>query len=223
MLLAYLDETYSREAFVIACVLIDASAVPNLVRELDGIVDAVCSGQEPGSPRELHAYELAAGKGCWRSHESDLRLRAKVYFDALRSIERHVETVFVHRAVPGPSKGERTAVDRHVEGLSAVLAALDWRARVAGELAFVIADEVPYGDELRDVFSSSAHPALIDTLHFASSKASRLVQAADLVAYLARRRIRVRPRPSRGDRVDAWLWGAIEGKVFMVSGDEGAS
>lgn len=216
MLLAILDETYTQEAFVIACVVIEASQVPALSSSLDRIVDAVVSADGPGPRTELHAYELVRARGPWRPVESNLRLRAKIYFESLQCIERHAGAIFVHRSMPGPVRGERSAVDLHRRGLDAMLSAIDLHVRAANELALAIADEVPYGGDLVEVFSAAGHDGFIDTLHFASSKTSRLVQAADLVAYLARRRLPGAPQAGRGARVDAWLWEAIASKITVV-------
>ena len=223
MLLAFLDETYTREAFVIACVVIEAAQVPELSASLNRIVDAVVPFDGSGPPPELHAYELVSARGPWRPVESNLRRRAKIYCESLQCIARHADAIFVHRSVPGLVRGERSAADLHGLGLSAMLSVVDRHVRGAGELALVVADEVPYGADLVEVFASAGHGGLIDTLHFASSRTSRLVQAADVVAYLARRTSTGTTQGGRGARVDAWLWEAIGSKVILLEGSDGAS
>ena len=55
---------------------------------------------------------------------------------------------------------------------------------------------------------------VIDTLHFAPSHSSRLVQAADLVAFLARRIATHTETDPRAEQEYATMWKRIEPKVW---------
>jgi hypothetical protein len=54
---------------------------------------------------------------------------------------------------------------------------------------------------------------IIDTLHFAPSRASRLVQAADMVAFLARRILCKEDNDPRAIAANERLWASVEPRV----------
>jgi len=56
----------------------------------------------------------------------------------------------------------------------------------------------------------------VDTLHFAPSVASRLVQAADLVVYLHARRMSGQVTDARALRANAMLWSHVEANVVHL-------
>ncbi|MGX7681871.1 DUF3800 domain-containing protein [Jatrophihabitans sp. DSM 45814] len=93
---------------------------------------------------------------------------------------------------------------------------LDEHASKMGRNALVIADEVDGQSQYRQELWGYQHGAtwgyrsrritrVIDTIHFAPSHASRLVQGADLIAYLYRRRMTITERDKRAERT----WSAI--------------
>jgi Protein of unknown function (DUF3800) len=94
-------------------------------------------------------------------------------------------------------------------------------ARATGELTLMIADEIDRMDEHRrnlwflqrnGTWGWRARPItnIVDTLHFAPSKASRLLQAADLAVYLYRRRHTHTETDPRAERTWESLWRSLE-------------
>lgn len=92
------------------------------------------------------------------------------------------------------------------------------------ELVLVIADEVDQADEHRKSlwwFQRASTPGyrsrqltrIVDTMHFAPSGASRLVQGADLIAFLHRRLMSTVERDPRAKRANEALWAKIEPKI----------
>ena len=88
----------------------------------------------------------------------------------------------------------------------------------------VIADEVQGQNIYRQdlwTFQRYATPGyrarklsrIVDTMHFVPSHASRLVQAADLVAFLYRRRQTTTESDERATRANDALWARIEARV----------
>lgn len=109
--------------------------------------------------------------------------------------------------------------------LAHLLERIDDCALEQDQLALVIADEVSEQDNYRhDLWSyqrsgtwgyrSSKLIRIVDTIHFAPSSASRLVQAADLIAYMARRIGTHIETDERAKRANAALWERIRPKIY---------
>jgi uncharacterized protein DUF3800 len=201
VLLAYLDESYTLERYYMGALIVpEDSAIP-LTAALDDIVTKTATTCPDLSPEaELHAYELTGGKGDWAPTRPMLRLRIGVYRDALRAIADHDAELIV-RGVDITRLNRRYATPDHPHSvvLTHLIERVDDHAKSMGEWALMIADEVDREDEHRrnlwllqrnGTWGWRARPIdqIVDTLHFAPSKASRLLQAADLAVYLYRRR-----------------------------------
>lgn len=55
---------------------------------------------------------------------------------------------------------------------------------------------------------------MVDTIHFAPSKASRLLQAADLIAYLHRRLVSGQDGDSRARKANEKLWSFVAPRLI---------
>jgi hypothetical protein len=106
-----------------------------------------------------------------------------------------------------------------------LLKRIDEYAKGRDELALVIADEVEGQSSYRqDPWTFQRYAArgyrarrvtrVVDTMHFVPSHASRLVQAADLVAFMYRRRATVRESDERARRANEALWLRVESRVY---------
>jgi hypothetical protein len=102
---------------------------------------------------------------------------------------------------------------------------VDEYAEGIGQNALLIADEVDQQDSYRrDLwryqrsatwgYRSRQITRVVDTLHFAPSSSSRLVQAADLVAFLARRIATHTETDSRSKQAYAAMWARIAPKIW---------
>ncbi|MGL4176805.1 MAG: DUF3800 domain-containing protein [Dermatophilaceae bacterium] len=224
MLLAYLDESYTKERYFIAAVLVpDASARP-LTQALDGIVTQT-SEDHPDLSRdaELHGYDIVAGKADWECLAPRVRVRIGVFDKALQALAAHdvrlvirsVDIVGLDRRHPNGHDHPHSIVMTHL------VERIDEYAEKAGHNALLIADEVTDQDTYRrDLghyqrlstwgYRSRQITHIVDTLHFAPSTASRLVQAADLVAYLARRIATHTETDPRAERANARLWSHVQ-------------
>lgn len=94
-------------------------------------------------------------------------------------------------------------------------------ARSRGELALLIADEVDHRDEHRRNlwvaqrtgtwgYKAQTIEHIVDTLHFAPSHSTRLLQAADLATFLYRRRTAHNETDPRAEREWARLYRILE-------------
>lgn len=226
MLLNYLDESYDREHYwICALACRDANAIP-LTEALDRVVLKAASAY--GVPRraELHAHDLFHGKNDWERLAVMPRARIGVYHDAFAAIAQHAAAV-VTRGVHVPGLRARYANPHHPHKvvLQHLLERIDLYAAQQGEHALVIADEIDHASDYRaDLWRFQREPTpgyrarrltrVVDTMHFAPSTASRLLQAADLVAYLHRRMNSRADRDPRAVRANTALWARIEHLVW---------
>jgi len=178
------------------------------------------------SDAELHGYDIVAGKRDWEGLAPMMRARIGVYNKAFQAIADHDVTVII-RGV------DRVGLDKRYPGghdhpHSVVLAHLvervDEYAAAAGEYAIVIADEVDAQDSYRrDLweyqrtgtwgYRARKIRRVLDTIHFAPSSSSRLVQAADLT-YMARRITMHVETDERAKRANAALWCRMQPKIW---------
>ena len=108
--------------------------------------------------------------------------------------------------------------------LEHLLERINEKAAALGELSLVIADEVDQADNHRrnlwyaQRYATSGYRAqklkrIVDTIHFAPSSASRLLQGADLLAFMHRRIASGVEKDPRAIRTNSVLWGRVAGRV----------
>lgn len=228
MLLGYVDESYNNSFYYMAALLCSDEHAQDLASTLDAVVAKASRDYADISPdTELHGYELFHGKANWRSLVEMHRVRIAIYgqvFAAIGSLPVHI----IIRGVDRQRLTARypAAADPHSIVLSHLLERIDEHAASLGHRALVIADEVGQHvqsqcrDELRFYRQSGTYgyrghrlTQIIDTLHFAPSKASRLVQAVDMVAFLARRILCKEDSDPRAIAANERLWAFIEPRV----------
>lgn len=229
MLLAYVDESYNRDFYYMAALLVPEPSLQPLATALDGVA-AKAAASFAGVPAgcELHGYELFHGKAGWAALNRMPRARIAVYRDALAAIAAqpvHLLIRGVDRARLAARYGER-ADHPHSVVLGHLVERIDECAAAHGELALVIADELAQDDQRQhrdDVWTYRTSGTygyrghrltrIVDTLHFAPSRASRLVQAADLVAFLARRVLCGEDHDPRAIAANEGLWRRVTPRV----------
>ncbi|MEV1007556.1 DUF3800 domain-containing protein [Streptomyces sp. NPDC049881] len=225
VLLTYIDESYDRDRYWMVALMVADRQLRPLQRALDAVVDKAADRYPVDRHAELHGHALVQAQDDWErmgnKGRNMVRARIGVYGDALKAIRDHEARVVVrgldrnaHRAWPSGAS-EHQLVLRHL------LEQVCRHAEAQDELALVIADEVAGADDHRLHFRdyqrvgtggviSSMLPCLVDTIHFAPSKASRLLQAADLIAYLHRRLASGQDGDPRSRRANEKLWSYVE-------------
>ena len=206
-----------------AALICSGAGAQQLTRGLDEVVEQAVGDYGVDSQAELHGYELFQGERWWDG--VPVRARIAVYGAALDVIGEHCETIIL-RGIH--SAGLRERYKHPEEPHSLVLLHLLERINEYGmrhqEHLLVIADEV--GEQARhrsDLalyrrrgtwgYRSAQLTQIVDTLHFAPSHASRLLQAVDLVVFLYRRIQDHTETDARAARANSTLWRRIEDKI----------
>lgn len=225
VLLAYVDESFTIDRYYIAALVVQDAAAASLISSLDKIVDdAAWSFSGLDHRAELHAYDLVAGKRAWLPLRGMVRARIGIYEAAINAIADHDAAIIV-RGVNSAGLLKRygdRADSPHSVVMTHLIERLDEYAVAKKDSALIIADEVDGQSEYRQALWTYQHGStwgyrarkitrVIDTIYFAPSHASRLVQGADLIAYLYRRRATVTETDARAERA----WAGIKARALV--------
>jgi hypothetical protein len=226
VLLTYVDESYTKERYFLAALLVPDREAVSLTAALDGVVrDAMINHGHVHESAELHGYDIVSGKGDWKWLAPKVRARLDIYHKALEVIANHDVKVII-RGVDILGLNARYSQPDHPHSvvLTHLIERVDEYAESVNELAIMIADEVDGQDGYRRNlwkyqqsgtwgYRSRQITRIVDTIHFAPSTSSRLVQAADLIAHMANRKATSATRSPKAQRADETLWARIAPKV----------
>lgn len=231
-MLTYVDESYDKDRYWMVALVVAERHLRPLHSALDSVVRKAADNYPVAPEAELHGHALVQARDDWQrmgnKGRNMVRARIGIYGDAMKAIGSHDVQVIVRgldlpayrsrQNDPGPHPSPHQLVLRHL------LEQICDQVETRDELALVIADEIDGADDHRRRFRdyqmtgtggsiSSTLPCLVDTIHFAPSKASRLLQAADLIAYLHRRLLSGQDGDSRARRANETLWSFVEPRV----------
>lgn len=227
MLLAYLDESYDEKRYWIVAVVCPDSEVRPLTEELDEVVRR-SARTFPGLNAfgELHGHALFHGKDDWAAVATMPRARIGIYGQALSVIAQHDVRIII-RGVDciGLSDRYSSPEPPHALVLMHLLERINDHAIDPENNVIVIADEVPEANAHRRSlwnfqrnatwgYRSQQLTRIIDTIHFAPSTSSRLLQAADIVAFLWYRMDAGTDKDARAIKANNDLWNLMSGKVI---------
>lgn len=224
VLLTYVDESHSKDRYFIAGLAVHHEDVRSLEGALNDVVKRAVTELGVGSSRaELHGHPLFHGNGEWEKAKP--RQRIAIYNWAFQAIADHDVTIFL-RGVNIKRLKERYTYpdDPHDVFLQHLIERVNTYAGQTEQAAMIIADELHEHDrrrrDLQDFkdygtpgYLSSRLPRIVDTIHFAPSHHSRLIQAADLVAFLHHRRQVHTETDPRATKANDGLWSRIENKI----------
>lgn len=225
MLLTYVDESFTDDWFTMAALLLDGPAAAALSSDLDRVASTAANayGLAAGAEIELHGHEIFHAAKSWKGVPP--RARIGVFDDVVEAIAAQQVQIIV-QAMDLAGQRERYAVPDapHSVVLKDLLERVDECAMEADDYALVIADEVDGQAKHRADFSTyrragtAAHRGrqltrIVDTLHFAPSQASRLVQAVDVVAFLFRRTFTHVETDARARNTKVAMWKRLEPQV----------
>ncbi|OBY29276.1 DUF3800 domain-containing protein [Mycolicibacter kumamotonensis] len=204
MHLAYIDESHNKDEYWIASLIIPAEDAQRLELALDAVVenaerDFPQLQKFGGKPIELHGHALAQGTDDWTPMENMLRARLGIYEDALRAIAA-VEGAAIVRAGIDRNRLKSRYGDRaehpHEWALKFALERTDEVVKRRNGMVLITCDQTDDPDRhhanlrvFRNYNTGGLMPRrltrIVDTIHFADSCHSRLVQASDLVSYIS--------------------------------------
>lgn len=228
MLLAYVDESYTADKFYLsALVVADGEQARAIEEGLDALlVEFRSNGAAPvPANAEFHGKEIFHGQGGWSG--VGVRARVAIYRRALELITVSGARVAI-RGMDCRAQRVRYANPHppHEVVLAHLLESLDKVAIDEDEHVLVVADEVHASERHRTNFrsykrigtpgyQSSKLDRIRDTIHFAPSIHSRLLQAADLVTYLYRRTQTHSEPNDAAKEATSLVWAAIEPAVIV--------
>lgn len=224
MPLMYVDESFNAQEFWLSGLVVPLKRTCDIEDALDTVVEKASSDFGVSSRAELHGYDVAQGKGDWSPLSGELRARLSVLGQALKVIGRvpdvHAYQFGLNRsqlrakyAIPWP---ERKILIGH-------LAQRAHHAMHPDDHLVIVVDASPAQDSLRahirdlkrsgtlSKYNSARLRRIVDTLYFAESHESRLLQASDLVSYI-HLRSRQSDKDPRAARAAKKLWDNVSGK-----------
>lgn len=227
MLLAYMDESYDKNKHWIVAVVCHDSVVRPLTEALDEVVRQSARAFPILDPfGELHGHDLFHGTDDWQALATMPRARIGIYRQAFEAIAQHEVSIIIRgvncqllrQRYPNPEPP-------HSIVLMHLLERIDEHAEALHENVIVIADEVPEANAYRknlwhfqrvatSGYRSRQLTQVIDTIHFAPSTSSRLLQSADMVAFLWYRMNTRFDRDPRATKANRDLWDLVSRKVI---------
>lgn len=198
MLLSFLDESNQAPVTSFAGVVVTASQVVSLGAGLRQLGQRIATDYGFSRPPVFHAYEMFHGVGSWKLLPP--RVRVRMCTHVLRLVAEHA-TAIVWQAVDTTSWAGRMhglrgpGISADAQCLDLTLTRLNGVARRHNTHTLVIADMRTDRDSHQARFEMSQQPQsptfdrVLDTIHFAPSRRSALLQGADVVAFTLRRRL----------------------------------
>jgi len=172
---------------------------------------------------ELHGHEIFHAKGAWSA--VPVRARVGIFDDVIEAVAAQDVRVITRAMDVVGQQARYTRCDPpHNVVLQHLLERIDEYAADRGEYALVIADEVDGAAQHRADLSAYKEVGtlgyrhrkltrIVDTLHFAPSHASRLVQAADVIAFLYRRTFIHQEPDERARKAKIAMWKRLAPRV----------
>jgi Protein of unknown function (DUF3800) len=223
VLLTYVDESYTDDWFTMAALLVDGPEAVTLTDELDRAATAAARAYDLDIGVELHGHEIFHAGGAWKGVPP--RARIGVFDDIIEAVAaRDVRVIVRAMDVMGQRARYRLPDSAHTVVLQHLLERVDECATSLGDYALVIADEVDGQAKHRADLSSYREVSttgyrhrkltcIVDTLHFAPSHASRLVQAADVITFLYRRVFTHQETDERSRKAKITMWNRLRPRV----------
>jgi len=222
--LVYVDESFDRVEYWVTGLVVPSERAVELESTLDAIVVNAAESFPITPTAELHAHALTQGSEDWASMASMLRARLGIYEACLQAIH---DTAGVRAFIYGLDRAkhrnkyttpfpERQVLLGHVAQRVNGICTRDCPL-------LLIADDSESKQQIREHITrfrrqgtlSRINPRplrnIADTVYFAPSRNSRLIQAADLVSYIHFRKRRNAGADPRAVAAATRLWATISG------------
>lgn len=196
MFVAYIDESDHGDSYWVYSLLIKDSEIIKLQNSLNRIASGLPMNYGIDSDSEFHSYDILNGKGDWKVIENDYKSQMSIFEELVDTILIH-EIRFIAKGIRRsrfvPNYGDKKS-DIHHAALTWNLEKVQFNVAKDSEIALVISDETSEQDyhqrnisryKIQGTFGWDvvALTNIVDTIYFAPSKSSRLLQAIDILAY----------------------------------------
>jgi hypothetical protein len=227
MLLTYVDETKD-DAYFVNALVIEPSEVPILSEAINRFKLLITSRYGISDDIEFHGYEIFHGKKQWHFINGDYAAQKSIYLEFLKLVISHTVEIYI-KGIEVDGFEKVYGNQRHIIHNAAMtwnLEKVQKRALEKGSYALVISDEVnSHTDYYRAYlryhqqnptfgWQSIVLDRIVDTLHFAPSRESLMIQAIDMISYAHLRSRCVVNNPELSE-FQKEMWGVIRdsGKV----------
>lgn len=227
MLLCFVDESNKGDFHGFAALVADEHCTKRLTDNLNGIMAQVSVDWGLERTTEFHAYPMFHGTEDW--HRVPARARVGLFHKVVDAIVDEPVHIIL-RSVDERRLRERQSKNSYPVNFPPeqvcfqhILQRVDRIAARQGTYALIIADERGDRERHRDRFATyqtqgtpgvymhTTLEALLDTVHFAPSHRSRMLQAADVLAFVHRRFQTVTESDPRAAENMRKLWAKILG------------
>ncbi|MDQ1060358.1 hypothetical protein QFZ23_004259 [Arthrobacter globiformis] len=224
VLTAFLDESYTEQAYYIAAVIVDAPSLKKLELELTRLKVKIADDLNISVLAEFHGNELMSGKADWSLIKGDVETAKWVYKSALEAIkDSGAHFMYVAIDVDLLNRRYSKPYDPRLVALTYLLEALDRYALGNQEHIRVVADYITKHNQLQKKINEfhdsgtfgwrqSTLRRIEQPIEFLDSKHTLGLQAADLVAYIVRRHLEAPPTTNaRARKLARQLYGTLDG------------
>jgi hypothetical protein len=225
VLLCYVDESTHGSFHGFAAVLADDYATRKLTASLNKIMDQASVDYGILRTTEIHAHPMFHGQEAWR--DVGVRARVALFYKIVDAIVSEDLTILL-RSVDQVKLELRQARENYPVAFPPeqvcfqhILQRADRIAESRETHCLIIADNRSDRERHREHFATyqtqgtpgvymrTTLDRLLDTVHFAPSHQSRMLQAADVLAFIYRRRQTVKESDARSEAAMHRLWGSI--------------
>ncbi len=218
----YMDESFDTNEFWVTGLIVPESEAIALEAALDQVVLNAAHAYGVAPEAELHGNDLMHGKRDWDPLNGKFRARFGVFLDCLSIIAktRGIRAYSYGLDIPAQKRRYSNPIPPRQVLIGHV--AQRCHSRLSpGEVLTLIVDDNPAQADIRAHVRTLKHRTtmsrvnskplanILDTVYFARSCDSRLLQAADLVSY-AHFRARVTPQASRSYAAGQQAWNIVE-------------
>ncbi len=197
MLLAYVDESVDNAYFINTLLIREHEVIP-LSLQLRSLRDRVARQYGLNPEVEFHGYELFNGEGDWRPIKRDYDAIKSIYIGFLEIVFRFEVRIFIKGIEIEPFRMRYGDAIRDIHNAALLwnLEAVQEKATTFNELVLVVSDEVNENEihfranlrhhQINPTFGWNpvVLDRIVDTIHFAPSRESFLLQAIDMLAYV---------------------------------------
>lgn len=195
----FVDESYQKNHYYVAGVLVDEKQSETLVTRLDELADGVKERNSWPAPPEFHGHALMNGLDDWESLNGNFGACVTIYQKVLHAIQNSGARVYLEGVDVNRLNARYKYPDSpHEVALRHMLERVNEYCSRDGKMCKVIADMVPQQDDFNEAiqgFTGAGTPGYrsqkllcVDgDIELVDSRSSRGVQAADMSVYILRR------------------------------------